>query len=355
MGKVRQLWLEENMKQAIEKVRLKEMTIREASERFSVPKSTLGDRLKNLSDGKEVQMRPLLGNTTHFVRTFNNEQEQVLYDHVKNLDRQLMPLSKDEFMKLAYQFAEQLRIKHRFNKIKMKAGKDFYYDFMKRHPDLRLRTAESTSLQRAAGFSKEQVDRFFDKLTELMNKYKFSPSKIFNADETGVTCVQTHRLKVMSVKGKKQVGKLTSAERGKNVTLLLAINASGDMFLPPLFVFPRVRLDNDLTKDAPEGSIFDGQPSGWITTEGFLKWLKLFVERVNPCEKHPVLLILDGHASHKDLDVITFAKKHHIHMLSLPPHTSHKLQPLDRTTITFDTYAFIVIKTCLDNRKYVIF
>lgn len=333
MGKVRHMWREENMKMAVEKVRLMKMTIREASERFSVPKSTLGDRLKNILEGKEIELKPKLGNSTDFAKTFSDEQEQVLYAHIKNLDNQLMPLNKEEFLKLAYRFAEKLKIKHRFNKEKLKAGKDFYYDFMKRHPDLRLRTAESTSLQRAVGFSKEQVDRFFDTFSQLMDKYKFSPSKIFNADETGVTSVHTNRLKVMSVKGKKQVGKLTSGERGRNVTVLLSINAAGDMFIPPLFVFPRVRMDNDLTKDAPAGSVFDAQPSGWITKDSFLKWLVLFVERVNPTEESPALLIVDGHSSHKDLDVITFAKQHHIHMLSIPPHTSHKLQPLDRTVM----------------------
>ena len=71
---------------------------------------------------------------------------------------------------------KNLKIKHRFNKTKQKAGKDFYYDFMKRYNDLRLRSAESISLQRAAGFSKQQVSRyFFQKLTESMDKYNFSP------------------------------------------------------------------------------------------------------------------------------------------------------------------------------------
>ncbi|GBO12954.1 hypothetical protein AVEN_128681-1 [Araneus ventricosus] len=91
---------------------------------------------------------------------------------------------------------------------------------------------------------------------------------------------------------------------------------------PLLFVFPRVRLDNEFKKDASLGSGFDGQPSGWITAEHFLKWLKMFVERVNPSEKNPVLLIVDGLSSHKDLNVITFTKEDHIHMLRFPPHTS---------------------------------
>ncbi|GBL95389.1 hypothetical protein AVEN_154794-1 [Araneus ventricosus] len=50
-------------------------------------------------------------------------------------------------------------------------------------------------------------------------------------------------------------------------------------------------------------------------------------------KKNPVLLIVDGHSNHKDLIVITFGKEHHIHMLILPLHTSHKLQPLDRVIL----------------------
>ena len=44
-----------------------------------------------------------------------------------------------------------------------------------------------------------------------------------------------------------------------------------------------------------------------------------------------LILLLDGHANHKELTVIEYARKNHIHMLSTPPHTTHKLQPLDRT------------------------
>jgi len=39
---------------------------------------------------------------------------------------------------------------------------------------------------------------------------------------------------------------------------------------------------------------------------------------------------LDGYGSHKDLKVIEYAQDNHIHMLSTPSHTTHKLQPLDQ-------------------------
>ena len=49
MDKLRQRWEEKNMKEAEEKVTIKEMTIREASERYSVPKAQFLPHLYLLS------------------------------------------------------------------------------------------------------------------------------------------------------------------------------------------------------------------------------------------------------------------------------------------------------------------
>jgi hypothetical protein len=42
-----------------------------------------------------------------------------------------------------------------------------------------------------------------------------------------------------------------------------------------------------------------------------------------------VLLTLDGHTSHITINVIEYARANEIHLLCLPSHTSHVLQPLD--------------------------
>lgn len=39
--------------------------------------------------------------------------------------------------------------------------------------------------------------------------------------------------------------------------------------------------------------------------------------------------MLDGHSSHKGLEVLEFAKEHGIILFCLPPHCTHRLQPLD--------------------------
>lgn len=99
-----------------------------------------------------------------------------------------MPFNKVEFLKFTYNMAERLKLPHHFNKETKIAGKQFYYDFMVSHPELALRKPESTSFQRALGFNKHQVGKFFSKYSELLAKCNFSANRIYNCDETGVFC-----------------------------------------------------------------------------------------------------------------------------------------------------------------------
>ena len=43
------------------------------------------------------------------------------------------------------------------------------------------------------------------------------------------------------------------------------------------------------------------------------------------------VLVFDGHATHMSLDVIKLALENDIHIITLPPHTTHLIQPLDKT------------------------
>lgn len=54
-----------------------------------------------------------------------------------------------------------------------------------------------------------------------------------------------------------------------------------------------------------------------------------FKKHTSPTEENPVFLILDNHVSHASRQAITYAKDNNLHLISLPPHSSHKTQPLD--------------------------
>ena len=88
----------------------------------------------------------------------------------------------------------------------------------------------------------------------------------------------------------------------------------------------------ELLDHTPVGTIGGCSDSGWIETSLFLTWIKHFGKYSNASKNNQVLLILDGHKTHtKNIELIEFARENGITVLSLPPHTSHKLQPLDRT------------------------
>jgi hypothetical protein len=77
---------------------------------------------------------------------------------------------------------------------------------------------------------------------------------VFNVDETGVTTVPGKPTRIVALKGRKQVGRLTSAERGQLCTVELCFSASGQ-YIPPLIIFPRVRMKEELMDGMPPGSI----------------------------------------------------------------------------------------------------
>ena len=149
---------------------------------------------------------------------------------------------------------------------------------------------------------------------------------IYNADETGVGIV-TKPGKVFAEIGRRNVYTITAAESGKTHTVMSCVSASGST-LPPLMVYPRKRsVPDKMRAGVVGGTLFEVSDNGWINKEMFLVWLQHFVDSIPPVR--PVLLILDGHSSHVTIEAIELPRSNDVHMLCLPSHTTHILQPLD--------------------------
>lgn len=295
-------------------------SIRSASKQYGVPYSSIRDRLRT-----GICTAPKLGRSA----TFTPEQEKEIATQVLLLSKLFYGVSQIELRRLVYEYAERNKINHRFNTVRKIAGADWMYGFLRRNPDLSLRKPEATSVNIVKAFNRNEVGRFFSNLESLMERYKFLPARIFNVDETGISTVQ-NPCNILAQKGQKQVGVVASWERGKNHTVCCAISASG-AFIPPMFIYPRQRMTTLLERGGPPGSIYRCNKSGWMTEELFLEWLKHFKTAVHASNEDPVLLVLDNHSSHTSLNSYQFCKQNGIHMLSLPPHTSHRMQPLDVT------------------------
>lgn len=294
------------------------VSIRQAAKEVGFHESTLRDRLKKGGGNK-------LG---RFRATFSLEQEKELVSHCIDLDKRFFGLTLKSLRFLIFKYAADNNLPHQFSAEAQLAGRDFTRAFMKRNK-LSLRVPRKTSVARTMGFNRVQLSQYFDNLEAVMKKYSFAPSQIFNMDETGVQTVPNILPKHVAPTGKKEVAKAVAAEQGQTVTAVCAVSPIG-YFVPPFFIYARKRENRLLIKGGPLGCDMAVTDKGYMNTPTFIKWLKHFQKYAKPNESNPILLILDNHISHISLEAVTFAKANHIHLLTLPPHSSHKTQPLDR-------------------------
>jgi hypothetical protein len=118
------------------------------------------------------------------------------------------------------------------------------------------------------------------------------------------------------------------------ISVLACISAIGK-WIPPLLVYKGE--SGDLMSTWVDEVITDSMahftvsPNGWSNNAIGQMWLqKVFQRYTKPLrETQKRLLIVDGHSSHVNMTFVNWADEHGIILLILPPHTTHRLQPLD--------------------------
>lgn len=219
---------------------------------------------------------------------------------------------------------------NKFNAEKGIAGRDWFISFLERNPTLTIRKAEGISLARASGMNRTDVNKYFDLLEKTMSKEDLlnKPASIYNMDETGLQ-LNNEPGKVVAKKGSKDVHLVTSAEKRETITVIACCNAEGN-FLPPFCIFKGKNKKNEWQDCMPPGSDIQMSPkSAYVNAEIFKDWLQNhFIARKTPGK---VILLLDGHTSHMSVLALELATANDIILIYLPSHTTHYLQPLDRS------------------------
>ena len=299
--------------------------IREVAKEYEMCHVTLSRYVKQHKEGADIRV-----GYNPATRVFSPGDEDALVTYLLKAADCFFGLSPTEVRVLAYQcaIARGMKVPNSWTETR-RARVEWFTSFLKRHPQLSIRRPQPTSLARATSFNRENVRSFFEKLRTVMERHMLDPSMIWNLDETGCTTVSEPPA-VVAGKGVKQVGGITSGERGQLVTMCSAVSATGNT-VPPMFVLPRVRYHAWFIRGGPVGCIGSANKSGWMTADDFVLYLEHFIQHVRPTPEAPVLLLLDNHTSHLSVEALDLAKNSGVVMLSFPPHCSHRLQPLDRS------------------------
>ena len=296
-------------------------SIRQASVKYGIPRSTIGDRISGRFDIKEpvVHGRP---------PAIPFAVENKIVASVKMAAKMGVGLSRKQILTRTYILCK--RIKMQTSYPNFKAGKDWWEGVKRRHPEITLRKPEKLSTVRARMLNPVVVENYFNDLERVISELGVSETEIWNCDETGLN-FEHNPPRVVTERGANSVVGKTS-QKSSNLTIMACVNGGGSV-MPPLVITKGKTvksLHGFKTSDAPVGTVWSFQEKGWITDEIGEKWFDdVFLKHCGP--KRPQLLIFDGHSSHETLAIIERAIGENIALLSLPPHCTHYLQPLDRS------------------------
>lgn len=286
-------WTEEEMKAAIDEVQSGKMTQYRAAKLYKIPRQTLNDRLTN---------KVKSGNVGRPIRLSVAEEKEIVEACII-------------FSEWGYGIGKKISIVADYCKSKKKPsifpndvpGRRWWSGFLKRNPEIAMRKPQSLQIARAKAGSPDVIDHwFFSILKPLLEKTGLEdhPERIFNADETSF-CLCGRPQRIIARKGAKAPQYVVGGTGKENITVQGCISGDGKL-LPPYILYTGQRLMFDNTQGGPVGTRYGVSERGWMTEINFLDWMKnLFIPSLP--DERPVLLIIDGHKSHIQYEVLKLA------------------------------------------------
>ena len=305
-------WSNESMVSALEAVK-DGMPVKRVATVYGVPRSTLRDRVSgNVEHGTKPGPSPYL----------SNAEETELANVLVDVAKAGYGKSRSEIRRLAENVAcDKKVLKHK------KISDGWYRRFMARQSQLSLRKGDATANVWMDCLNPEAMKQYFDLLKDVLeeNDLMDSPGQIYNVDETGMPL--DHRPpKIVTKKGQKKVRYRTSGNKSQ-ITVIGCVSASGHA-IPPFVIFDSKSLNKEWTKGEVNGITYGMSNKGWVDSELFCGWLTDHFLQFAVAAR-PLLLVLDGHSSHYQPELVQYAKEKDVILFCLPPHTTHESQPLD--------------------------
>lgn len=211
-------------------------------------------------------------------------------------------------------------------------GQHWYQGFMRRNPTLSQRIAQNLTSTRAS-VCESDLRSWFSYVRERLegqNLLNIGPDRVFNLDESAFKLVPEGD-KVIAKKGARTVYRIVGCSEKTTVTVLFTASAAG-ILAPPMILFELKTAPKRSTLQwIPKGWGVGNSEGGWMTGESFYSYIKNIFYKwlVDNNYTFPVLLYVDNHASHVNLQLLKFCKEKEIEIIALYPNSTHIIQPLD--------------------------
>ncbi|CAF5006493.1 unnamed protein product [Rotaria sp. Silwood1] len=269
----------------------------EASKHFKVPERTIRSHRQNPEQK--------FGGGRY--RCLNNEQEDFLLSIFKLLPEYGFTITADVAFKLSNEYFKSIGL----------------------NTEIKWRKQQKLEQIRAKKFTEETRKSWFVLLKSTLIKLDLmdKPAQIFNCDETGFSDI-TQRKHVIVTSSTRYVFEKHGGSGKQYTTALIAISTAGHV-ISPFIIYSGKVLMNTWCKGGSDGSRYAVTKKGWINSCSFEYWLR---EMFIPATQHlnrSLLLVMDGHNAHMNINIIQLMKQHNIVCLILPPHCTHTLQPID--------------------------
>ncbi|KZZ95587.1 DDE superfamily endonuclease, CENP-B-like protein [Ascosphaera apis ARSEF 7405] len=290
-------------------------SIAKAALAFNVNRTTLSRRYKGQTLCHEESHQHL--------QRLSPPQEKYLTDWIIDLDRRGLPPS-------------YLRVKEMAKRILHESGDDedlganWIRGYRKRNPSITSLLGVRLDHKRVDGTQYDIMKTFYDRFHEIQARYKVKPQNIWNVDETGLHAGRGSNGRVLGEnRGKKRTFKRDPEVR-EWVTVIECINAVGGR-IRPFVIFKGQEIQNTWFNAESPAWRYTCSMNGWTSNDIGKDWVmnSFLKEAVSTTNHTHSILVMDNHASHTSLEIEIECKLRNVHIIFLPPHSSHILQPLD--------------------------
>lgn len=296
---------------ALNDVRFKRLSQRDACAKYNIPRSTLKYKLKG------HHAKSIGGQTV-----FTAEEEKMFAEHMIMMSSYGFPVDTFDLRMIVKYYVDRrgLTIRQFKNNI---PGKEWTISFLKRHRSLTVRFASNIKRKRAE-VSHDTIDEYFIHLSDELQGV--AAENIWNFDETNLTDDPGNK-RIIAKRGAKYPERIINATKTAT-SLMLCGNAAGRV-MAPYVVYKADSLWSTWTVNGPPNTRYNRTKSGWFDAVTFEDWF--FSQLLPELKKSPgkKVVIGDNLSSHINVNVLQACRDNNVAFIGLPPNSTHLTQPLD--------------------------